>query len=452
MRSLAVPVAVLATGVLTAACSGDPDPRVATAVVDRATVAETVDAPGTVGARATAAVAAPTDATVAEVLVEDGAQVTKGAVLVRLSSAAAQERLRSAESALASASGADVPVPRADVRPLQDSLDAAAAASFAAGRSAAALITDPAARAAAMARVMEAQRRYAASSAAARTTQSEVDASAAGLERALASVTGSQRASARTAVATARATVEALVVRAPIAGVVTLGAGEAAGSGADDLAGLVEGLPAQVQGQAAEALGGAAGGGSRTTTTTAQGLAVGAPVSSGAPLLTVTDLGSLTVTAEVDETDVLLVQVGTTATVEVDAVPDASYPATVTAVDLAPTTSTGGGVSYGVRLALRGGTLRGSAAAPPPRPGMSAIVDLQVRTSADVVAVPAAAVVRDGRADVVFVVEQGRAVRREVVLGAQGDDLVEVTGGLEPGARVVVRDADRLEDGQAVRT
>ena len=74
------------------------------------------------------------------------------------------------------------------------------------------------------------------------------------------------------------------------------------------------------------------------------------------------------VTAEVDETDVLLVKAGTKAVVEVDAVPDAQYVATVRAVDLSPTSSAGGGVSYRVRLALGAGTLAGGGAAPRPRP------------------------------------------------------------------------------------
>jgi hypothetical protein len=154
----------------------------------------------------------------------------------------------------------------------------------------------------------------------------------------------------------------------------------------------------------------------------------------------------------VDETDVLLVTAGTPATVEIDAVPDATYPATVTAVDLAPSTSARGGVSYRVRLALRGGTTSGDRPAPQPRPGMSAVVDLQVLTAENALAVPAAAIVRDEGRDAVFVVEGDRAVRREVRLGAQGEDLVEIIAGLEPGARVVVRDADRLRDGQVVRS
>ena len=163
-------------------------------------------------------------------------------------------------------------------------------------------------------------------------------------------------------------------------------------------------------------------------------------------------MGGLTVTAEVDETDVLLVATGQRATVELDAVPGTSYQASVTAVDLTPTASSGGGVVYRVRLALGAGTTTDDSAAPTPRPGMSAIVDLQVRTAQSVLAVPSAAVVRDGGEDAVFVVEDGRVQRVGVSLGAQGDDLVEVRRGLAGGEQVVVRDADRLTDGQAVST
>lgn len=242
--------------------------------------------------------------------------------------------------------------------------------------------------------------------------------------------------------ATARETVDALTVRAPIAGVVTLGAGAPA-AGGGGLGGLLGSLPGALQGAAGAALGGAGGGGGAApgATTTTNDLSPGAPVGQGTPLLTVTDLSSLGVAAEVDETDVLLVQPGTKADVELDAVPGTTYPATVRSVDLAPTTSTGGGVGYRVRLTLDGGT-------PQPRPGMSAVVDLKVREAPGVLAVPSAAVVRDGAQDVVFVVdEDDRAERRVVEVGAEGEDTVEVREGVREGERIVVRDADRLSDG-----
>ena len=444
------PLLVLAAALV--GCSDDGPARVQTAEVARGDVAEMVDAPGTVTARAVAGVTAPTDASVSEVLVKDGARVAKGAVLVKLSSPSAQERLRQAVNAQAQAAQAGrVQIPRADLEPVQDDLDAAAAESFASGRAAAALVPDATARAAAHEQVAQAERRYAASSTAARAALAQLDAGAESIEAALSAVTSGQRVQAATAVQLARATVEALVVRAPIAGTVMLGgrAGAAPPAGGD-LSGLIAGLPPAVQGQASAALGASAGAPSGATST--DGLVVGTQLTSGSPLLTVTDLGGLSVTAEVDETDVLLVKAGTTAVVEVDAVPDAQYTATVRAVDLSPTSSAGGGVTYRVRLELGAGTLVDDAPAPAPRPGMSAVVDLRVRTAKAVVTVPTAAVVRDAGRDAVFVLEAGKVLRREVRLGAQGEELVEVVSGLAPGVRVVVRDADRLTDGQAVQS
>lgn len=445
-------------------CSSDGDLRVQAQPVGRADVVEKVEAPGTIAARAVASLTAPTAAVVEAVLVKDGAQVAKGAVLARLSSPAAQQRLQQALAAQAQAAGAAGALSDggsgAELGAAQDTLDAAAEQSFAAGRAAAGQIPDPAARQQVEQQIAQAQRQYAAASEAARAAVRQVNAGAAGIGRAIAAVAGTQRAQAGAAVDAARATVDALTVRAPIAGVVSLGTGGAPSTPAGgDLAGLISGLPAAVQGPAAAALGVAGGGGSGAGapagagTITSEGLVVGAELASGAALLTVTDLAGLTVSAEVDETDVLLVKAGTTAQVEVDAVPGASYPATVTAVDLAPTMSARGGVSYRVRLTLLGGTTPDASKAPAPRPGMSAVVALRVREAKNALSIPAAAVIRDGgQPDAVFVIEAGRAVRRDVRLGAQGADAVEVLSGLEQGVRVVVRDADRLSDGQAVRS
>ena len=79
---------------------------------------------------------------------------------------------------------------------------------------------------------------------------------------------------------------------------------------------------------------------------------------------------------------------------------------------------------------------------------MSAVVDLRVRTAKQAVSVPATAVFRVQDRDAVWVAE-GRLLRQRVVtLGAQGEDLVQVTSGVKPGDRVVVSGADRVRDGQ----
>ena len=436
------PVLLLTGAVLLAACSGGGGAKVATGLVQRADVREVVDAPGAVTARATSTVSAPADATVVAVLVKDGQAVRKGAVLVRLGSVQAQQRLQQAESAQVNASGSRVVLPSADVGPLQDQVDAAAAAALTAGRTAAAQISDPKARQRAQDAVTVAEARYRTAAAAARAAVDQANAGVGSVQSALDAFAGSQRAGATASVSAARATVEGLTVRAPIDGVVSLGNGGSPAGAAPDVSSLISSLPAAVQGQAQQALGGA-GPGSTSTTTGA--LAVGSPIRSGAVVVTVTDTSGLGLTADVDETDVLLVRPGIHADVELDAVPDTSYAATVTSVDLAPTTSARGGVSYRVRLTLQRG------AGPAPRPGMSAVVNLRVRTVNGAVSVPAASVVREGSSSAVFVVERGRARRRAVVLGAQGADRDEVRSGVVEGERVVVRDADKLHDGQVLR-
>nr|WP_269204671.1 efflux RND transporter periplasmic adaptor subunit [Motilibacter deserti] len=198
-------------------------------------------------------------------------------------------------------------------------------------------------------------------------------------------------------------------------------------------------------------LGGAAGASSGGGSAAGAGaITEGAPVSAGTSLLTVTDASTVSLVAEVDETDILLVRRGVRASVELDAVQDATYSAAVSSVESAPAASTGGGVTYRVRLRLLEGKLADGSDAPQPRPGMSAVVDLAVRTVRDALAVPVAAVFRDGDQDTVWVERTGRAEKRRVTLGAQAEDMVQVTAGLKGGETVVVRGADRVRDGQGL--
>ncbi|HYT10885.1 MAG TPA: efflux RND transporter periplasmic adaptor subunit, partial [Mycobacteriales bacterium] len=205
--------------------------------------------------------------------------------------------------------------------------------------------------------------------------------------------------------------------------------------------------PAGIRDQASSALGGDSTGGGATIRTVGP-VTEGMPVTAGMPLATVVDTAVLSLVAEVDETDILLVKPGVRATVQLDALPGASYGAVVQAIDLSPTSSARGGVSYRVRLALGTGTLANADPAPRPRSGMSAVADLQVRTAKDAVSVPAAALVRDGNRDAVWVVDGRLTRRRTVTVGTQGEDLVEISEGLREGERVVVRGADKVREGQ----
>ncbi|HEV8566569.1 MAG TPA: efflux RND transporter periplasmic adaptor subunit [Actinoplanes sp.] len=427
---------------LTAASCGDNARGVSVGAAARGTVDEIVEAPGSVTARAAGTVSSPADGTLAELRVDAGDRVSKGQVVAVIDSPAVQQRLTDAERALDQASRGGVPSGggTAAFTAVRRRTDAQADAAFDAARDAAQKVSDADLKAALLKQVDAARKQYAAASEAAAAAVRSVQRGVAGLAEAVGALTAAQRLQAEQAYDLAYAAVEALTLRAPVAGVVQLG-GTAPG-GTASLTDLLS---------AGASTGSVPSAPAATLPGVDAAVPEGAVVSAGTPILTVVDTGKLGLAADVDETDVLLVKTGGTATVELDAATGATYRATVRAIDLLPTTSARGGVSYRVRLDLGKGTYGDGRTAPTPRPGMSAVVRLRVNRATDAITVPASAIVNaDGR-DTVWAVQGGRAERVPVTLGVQGEDVVQVLSGIDAGQRIVVAGADQVKTGQELR-
>ncbi len=317
--------------------------------------------------------------------------------------------------------------------------DKQAAKSFDDARAAAAKITDADLRAVLLNQVDAAEKQYQAASAAAAAALRSVQRGVASLGQAVSSLSAAQRLQAQQAYELADAAVEALTLRAPVAGVVQLGGAATGGDAVADRPALLRQPAGRRRGRRR-----AAAAPCPASTRPCRRAPTSRPAPRSSPSSTSAELG---LTAEVDETDVLLVKPGVTATVELDAATGASYDATVRAVDLLPTTSARGGVSYQVRLDLAGGKYDDGTTAPTPRPGMSAVVRLQVRQATDAVTVPASAVVNADGQDTVWAVRDDRYQRVPVKVGVQGEDVVQVTAGLDPGQRIVVAGADQVHAG-----
>ena len=437
---------MLIPGLLLAACSGDEPSTIRVGAVSRADVAEVVEAPGTVSARATATLRAPAEGTIKDLYVSDGDEVRKGEIVAEISSPGAREQLEQARDAdRQTASGAAAPA-GLNLTAFRRQSDRTAREGFRTARQAAARIPDLEVRAEVLGQIAQAQAEYVAAAAAARNAVAQLNAGIGSITSAMSSITAAQRVQTRAAVRAAERTVEALELKAPFSGVVSLG-GPAGGGGLSGLAGQ---LPSQLTGPngGQGGLGGGlpgVGGGAKD----AASVAAGVPIATGDAVVTITDVSRLSLSADVDETDVLQIRRGVPAGVELDAAPGATYQAVVTGVGATPTQSSGGGVTYKVTLSLRRGTYAGGGAAPQPKPGMSAVIDLRVREARGVLSVPSSAIVTSGQNATVWVVAAGgRAERRVVRLGAQGDTVAQVLAGLGEGERIVVRGADDVRQGQ----
>jgi multidrug efflux pump subunit AcrA (membrane-fusion protein) len=87
----------------------------------------------------------------------------------------------------------------------------------------------------------------------------------------------------------------------------------------------------------------------------------------------------------------------------------------------------------------------------PIAPGTEVDVDGEVSLAHEALLIPAAAVVREGPHDWVWLVDGSHARRREVRLGPNNFDLVQVLSGLQAGQAVVTHGKTGLRDGQMVR-
>jgi membrane fusion protein, multidrug efflux system len=85
------------------------------------------------------------------------------------------------------------------------------------------------------------------------------------------------------------------------------------------------------------------------------------------------------------------------------------------------------------------------------RAGQFVNIDIITETLDERIALPRTAVLVDGAAPRVFLVEEGRAVEREVALGTSQGDRVEISRGITAGDTVVVVGQDNLRHGLPVR-
>jgi Cu(I)/Ag(I) efflux system membrane fusion protein len=146
-------------------------------------------------------------------------------------------------------------------------------------------------------------------------------------------------------------------------------------------------------------------------------------------VMSLADLGTVWVFAEVFERQTDWVEVGQPAEIRLPYRPGSTWQGRVEYVypDLDPKTRT-------LRVRLRFENPRETL-----KPNMYAAVTLRAGEQRAAVVVPRGAVIRTGQGDrVVLALGGGRFQPREVVTGVEGADEVEILEGLEPGERVVV--------------
>ena len=205
---------------------------------------------------------------------------------------------------------------------------------------------------------------------------------------------------------------------------------------------------------------------------------LGSGFSQGTNIMTVSDLSSMEATVDVDENDVVLISVGDTAYVKVDAFGDKDIRGVVTQIGNSAKTSGQGSQELVVNFEVR---IRVTNMDTNLRPGMSCNADIRTETVNEVISVPLQSVTARGDfnmpkpsedeesmakvvekksndnkpEEIVFIVVNGKAKSVKVNTGLSDDNYIEVKEGLK-GSEEVVNGSYRaisreLKDGSLVK-
>ena len=162
-------------------------------------------------------------------------------------------------------------------------------------------------------------------------------------------------------------------------------------------------------------------------------------VQSSTPLFRISAFDPLQCPIQVPEKDLGRLEVGQRAHLTVEAFPGERFDARVLRVSPVVDSATGT-VKTTLEVETRGRL----------RPGMFASVFLETDRHDDALVIPKTALVLESIGDTVYIKEGEVARRREVRLGYDEGDRVEVVAGLEAGQEVVVLGQDSLSDGTPV--
>jgi hypothetical protein len=161
----------------------------------------------------------------------------------------------------------------------------------------------------------------------------------------------------------------------------------------------------------------------------------GATVRERQSILTIPDMREMAVKVNIHESAVQRVAVGQVVKVSVDAFPDEQLTGIVTKVAVVADSANS---FMNPDLKVYPTTIKIDGTHEWLRPGMSAEIDILVRSLEDVIYIPIQAVTYFDDKRVVYVSRRGRSERREIEVGAFSDSYIEIVGGLEAGEEVLL--------------
>jgi multidrug resistance efflux pump len=162
---------------------------------------------------------------------------------------------------------------------------------------------------------------------------------------------------------------------------------------------------------------------------------------SPSPLFWLVEMRTVKIECAIPESELSRVEPGSEATIEVDAYPEDQFVGDITRISPVVDPAS---LTFKVTIEIPNSDYR-------LKPGMFARVNIVAEVHENTVIVPRSAVTRTNGKEVVFVIEGDTAVLREVIVGLQDEEFVEIIQGIQAGERVIIEGNYGLENGTRVQ-
>ena len=166
----------------------------------------------------------------------------------------------------------------------------------------------------------------------------------------------------------------------------------------------------------------------------------GAYINIGGPVATIVDISRLKVKLNVSETNVYLLKIGDKTPITTDVYPGASFEGHITFISAKGDDTH----NYPVEIEF------GNSAKYPLKSGTFVTVHVDVRSEQTALCIPRQAMQGSSKDASVYVVDNGRAVLKNIVVGNQNGEYIEVVSGLAENEEVVTTGQVNISDGMPV--
>lgn len=161
-------------------------------------------------------------------------------------------------------------------------------------------------------------------------------------------------------------------------------------------------------------------------------------------VFTVSDPQSIYFSANIDEMDIAQIRLNQKAKVVLDGFSDQEFEGAIAQIDFTSVKTSGGGTAFPVKIPLHQNQELQF------KVGMNGNIEIALEEKKDILVIPVSAVMEKKEKRSVWLVENNKAVEKEVKIGLETDEKVEILAGLKEGDQIISKGISKIKEGERV--